>query len=194
MSNLYWIYCIENKINGKKYIGKATSPKRRWSSHISISNKKSSYQKYIHRALAKYGKDNFWFRCIDFTLSEKEALDQEKYWIEFFKTNDRNIGYNLTTGGEGNSGYKHTSETKKMLSEIAKRRVGKLNPFYGKTHSNLVKNKIRISKSKLSNEQVQYLITSYQNKKVSVKILAKELYISVSHAYDLINGKYKRLQ
>lgn len=189
---MYWVYCLENKVNGKKYIGKAMAPKRRWASHISNSKKKSIHQKYIHRALAKYGVDNFWFRCIDFEFTEEKALEQERYWIQFFNTTDPNIGYNLTLGGEGKSGYKHTPETKALLSKIAAQKIGELNPFYGKTHSNLTKDKIRTSRIKISKEQVEYLIDSYKFGRNTVKNLAKELGISTSHAYDLINGKYRR--
>jgi group I intron endonuclease len=189
---MYWIYCIENKINGKKYIGKAKTPRRRWATHISFSKKESKHQKYIHRAIAKYGVDNFWFRCIDFDMSEKEALKQEKYWISFFDTKNSSKGYNLTAGGEGESGYKHTAETKKILSELGKQKIGELNPFYGKIHSEITKNKIRSARIKISAAQVDYLIDSYKNKNISVKILAKELGISESHAYDLIKGKYRR--
>lgn len=146
MKNLYWIYCFENKINGKKYIGKAELPKRRLASHISTSKKPSNRQKYIHRAIAKYGIENFWFRCIDYAFSEEEALSQERYWIAFFETTNRNMGYNLTLGGEGRSGYKHIPETRKRLSELAKKKTGAANPFYGKTHTPEAREKIRLAR------------------------------------------------
>lgn len=190
--DLYWVYCIENKLNGKKYIGKAHLPLRRWASHISVSKKESKYQKYLHRAIAKYGVDNFWFRCIDFELTEGRALSQESYWIKFFDTTNPTKGYNLTLGGEGKSGYKHTEETRKMLSELAQNRVKEANPFFGKSHTDKSKILIKKAKSKLSSADIEYLIYSYKNDKKSVKFLAKELKISVSHAYDLIRGKYPR--
>jgi group I intron endonuclease len=148
MTELYWVYCIENKINGKKYIGKAKTPKRRWESHLSTSKKETSHHKYIHRAIAKYGANNFWFRCIDYELSEESALAQERHWIGFFNTTNSNFGYNLTLGGEGKSGYKHTPESRRKISESAKRRVGTANPFYGKTHSEETKAKIRTARSR----------------------------------------------
>lgn len=189
---MYWIYCIENKMDGKKYVGKAKVPGRRWASHISISKKDTKYRKYIHRAIAKYGVDNFWFRCIDFALLEENALQKEKEYIKFFDTTDRTKGYNLTLGGEGKSGYKHTPETKRILSELAKQKTGAANPFYRKSHSNENKKKMSLSKIKITDAQVSYLISSYGNGNISLKILAQELNISIGHASDIINGKYRR--
>lgn len=63
MNGIYWVYSIENKSNGKIYIGKATDPEARWRSHISVSKKPSKYQRYIHRAIAKSGVQNFYIWC-----------------------------------------------------------------------------------------------------------------------------------
>ena len=37
-----------------------------------------------------------------------------------YKTDDRNYGYNLNKGGDGNVGYKHTEDDKLKMSIIAK--------------------------------------------------------------------------
>lgn len=166
-------------------------PHRRWASHISVSKKESKYQKYIHKSIAKYGVDNFWFRCIDFELSEDKVLEQERYWIQLFDTTNPVKGYNLTLGGEGKSGYKHTDKTRKILSTLASKRVKERNPFYGKTHSKNARDKMRKSRRKISSESIEYLIQSYKEGKL-VKDLAKEIGISKSHAYDIIKGKYWR--
>ena len=46
--------------------------------------------------------------------------------------------------GKGNPFYgkTHTQEVKEALSELAKNRTGELNPFYGKRHSEETKRKI----------------------------------------------------
>lgn len=189
MNGIFWVYCLENKINGKKYIGKAVNPKRRLESHISISKKESKYQKYLHKAIAKYGIENFWFRCISFCLSEKEALEQEKEFISLFKTTNPKLGYNLTNGGEGNSGYKHTVETKKKLSELGKKKIGEFNSFHGKTHNDEVKIKLRNARRKITDEQISFIFKS-KNKGISVSEIANKINISKSHIYEILNGKY----
>ena len=92
------IYKFTNKINGKIYIGQSTNIEDRYNRHFRADNTRN--KPYFHRALEKYGKDNFNFEIIE--LCEKEKLsEREKYWIKFYHSNDRNIGYNSTNGGEG---------------------------------------------------------------------------------------------
>lgn len=93
------IYIIENKENGKKYVGKTTlsDPYQRWRQHK--YNTKSNYNPMvISDAMSKYGIDNFTFYVIE-TCNEDVINERETYWIEKFDTY-RN-GYNSTLGGEG---------------------------------------------------------------------------------------------
>lgn len=53
--------------------------------------------------------------------NEKEALEAEMFWIEYFQTNivkhGNQFGYNLTSGGEGAPGRKHSEKSKKKISK-----------------------------------------------------------------------------
>lgn len=121
---VFYIYMILNLVNGKIYVGQSNNP-RRWKTHLNTSRSgrktyKSSYS-VIHAAIGKYGVNNFEFRIIQY-VDSSQVSDAEKYWISFYKTNiyryGNEFGYNLTDGGEGWFGHKHTPETKEKLRII----------------------------------------------------------------------------
>lgn len=91
------IYLIENKINGKKYIGQTSkSVKERFQHHCKPSNA------YIHKrplscAIQKYGKNNFTYRVIESQVENYN--EREKYWITYYNSIIPN-GYNVMDGGE----------------------------------------------------------------------------------------------
>ena len=45
--------------------------------------------------------------------------EKEKYYIKFFNSKDRKIGYNLTDGGDGTFGRRHSDETKEKMRQKA---------------------------------------------------------------------------
>lgn len=129
-----FVYCAFNKINNKVYIGYTqTTLKRRISAHYGASNKNKS-NNYFRNALKKYKKNVFeWFIIYESELLET-LKDRERYYIVFFKSNNKKFGYNLTDGGEQ---CHFNEEVCEKISKKAKERnlTGEKNPFFGKTHS-----------------------------------------------------------
>lgn len=115
-----WIYCIENKINDKKYIGKSIkSTNRRWTQHKSELKNNIHKNKHLQRSWNKYGEDNFCFYIIG--EYNKEQLSQEEiYWIETYKTFEPKFGYNLTQGGEGTLGKVCSKKTREKIGAKTK--------------------------------------------------------------------------
>ena len=112
------IYKATNKINGKSYIGFDSNWPRRKRQHENSAKRKDGY--YFHKALNKYGIDNFeWV-----ILKENATLEDERLLIVSHETHMK--GYNLTLGGEGILGHKHSDNTKKKLSDKAK--IRKMTP------------------------------------------------------------------
>ena len=94
------IYKITNLINEKVYIGQSVDINYRFNNHKSESfnPKSNAYNTAIHRAIRKYGVENFSFEVIE--ECTKELLsEKEIYWIAYY--NSYGNGYNLTSGGEG---------------------------------------------------------------------------------------------
>lgn len=72
-------------------------------------------------------------------LDEETAYGLECYYIWLYK---HEIGYDLCNIDDGGFGGKMADETKQKISEKAKLRIGELNPFYGKSHTEETKKKI----------------------------------------------------
>jgi group I intron endonuclease len=180
------IYKTTNLINGKIYIGQD-------------SKNNSDYfgsGVMIKRAIKKYGKENFIKEIIDYA-EDKNILDEKEiYWIDKFNAKDKNIGYNISNGGNGCLGCKQSEETKE------KRRlknIGELNPMYGKklSEESLLKRTETVRKNKIfegknnpnfkydinEKELYDYFIT--QNKTI------KEISKIYSCSMDVINDNLK---
>lgn len=130
------IYCVTNKINGKKYVGLTKRTlKKRWEYHCteSTSNKtmeksKLNRDRVILRAIRKYGKDGFDLEVVDNAPNLATSRELEKHWIKKLNTKTPN-GYNLTDGGEGTVGWEMPDWRRAELSEA---NSGEKNYWYGK--------------------------------------------------------------
>ena len=125
------IYRITNLINGKTYIGQHKYKK--------LDDSYMGSGVLIKRSIKKHGIENFKKEILYSRIQYREtADDMERFAI----AKERAIGkaeYNLANGGEGLSGYKHSEEYKRKISERTK---GENNPNYGKHHSEETKKKI----------------------------------------------------
>lgn len=109
------IYCLFNTINSKVYIGQSSRIRYRINQHF-----KSTDDLPIHRAIRKYGIINFKIFVLEiFEEENREQLNNsEIYFINKFQSNIKELGYNLTTGGEGHKGCLMKEETKEKLREL----------------------------------------------------------------------------
>ena len=107
------IYKATNTVNGKEYIGFALDLESRKRAHYNRANRGEG--EYFHNALRKYGFDMFEWTV----LKEDATLDDEIALIEQHETYKK--GYNLTMGGEGKLGCKHSEKAKKKISDARKK-------------------------------------------------------------------------
>lgn len=113
------IYKITNKINGKIYIGQSRYIERRFTEHKRHYKCESHRKKIaLYKAMWKYGVENFIFEILEET--SVDVLDErEKYYIDFYKSNHKDMGYNLTEGGEHGPIYcGETNKNAKLTEDI----------------------------------------------------------------------------
>lgn len=146
------IYAILNKLNNKIYIGSSKSIGSRLNEHKYDLIKNIHYNTRFQKAFLKYGLDNFKFILLE-KCNESDLLIKEQYYIDLYRSYDKNFGYNIcptanrtiiseetrnwfmiNNKGEKNNFYgkHHTEEKKQYWRETRKNKnIGKDNPNYG---------------------------------------------------------------
>ena len=137
--------------NGKVYIGiTSKKPKERWQNGKGYAN-----NRYFSRAIRKFGWDNFKHEILYEGLSEEQANIIEQMQINYYDSTNRKKGYNISIGGGVMTGRKHTSETRRKMSEKAKGR------------------KVWCEGRKLTPEHIQHLREAHTGLKQSPEQIAK---------------------
>ena len=156
-----YLYCVTCLPTGKLYFGQTTiSVLRRWHQHLRFAAQHRDEYKF-HRAIRKYGEDNFVVELvIQVNASTKELLKAKLDFLEchFIQRYDtKRNGYNSTDGGDKINATL-SEEHKRKLSESKK---GERNPMFGKPLSK--EHRLKIS---LSNKG-KHKVTEEHRKKLS---------------------------
>ena len=112
MDNLFYTYAFLREDGTPYYIGKGKGDR--------------AYSK--RRKGVKRPRDEKRILILKKGLTEQEAFRHEKYMISVFGRKDLETGIllNRSDGGDGNSGYRHTEETKARISKTSTGRKLKL--------------------------------------------------------------------
>lgn len=196
------IYCIENLINRKKYIGQSVDIKKRWYEHRRTLELKQHDNIYLQRAWNKYGKNNFEFYILT-TCDINDLNDLEIYYIQLYDTFNSEHGYNMTIGGDGCVGYKHTEETKRYISMIQSGK--KLSEEHKALLKDIWKNKIESGYRPVTSHLIEY--NENTKKRIncynandgkflcvfnSIHDASKSLNIEATNICKVLLGKHKR--
>ncbi|MDP3986985.1 MAG: NUMOD3 domain-containing DNA-binding protein [Nanoarchaeota archaeon] len=160
MKRISGIYCIVNIVNGKIYIGSAINLRKRYVSHKNSLNRGDHHNSHLQRSWNKYGECCFDFQILEICEKKKSLIKKEQYWLDYYRSYDREIGYNISFKAGSTLGVKCSEEKKikisnfhkgKKLSEEHRKKLsdsekGENNPFYGKHHSEESKRKISESR------------------------------------------------
>ena len=110
------IYLITNRVNGKQYVGQTIkSLERRWQGHQEKGN-------VLHKAIKRYGAEAFDILLLQTCLSKEEMDISEVFYIQLLSTKVPK-GYNITDGGGGPIGHKHSAATRAKISQALRDRV-----------------------------------------------------------------------
>lgn len=174
------IYKTTNNINGKIYIGQDRN------------NNPSYYGsgKKILSAIKKYGKENFTKEVLEECVNEHHLNEREIFWISYYNSRDRRIGYNISEGGKEGD--------RKIGHDIAK--SGIYNYWvekYGKEEADKRK-ELKIQKIIKHNQEIGTPLTKkgrytlwiekYGKEIADQKLIAWKFKISEYQQYKLENG------
>ena len=119
--------------------------KSRWSSNgKQYRPKNNDGKRPFWNAINKYGWDKFKKEILVDNLTFDEAIEREIFYIAFFNSTNRQIGYNLSSGGNGGKVYlvhprgmlgkHHTLENKTRQSEFMRNSNPMDKVKWGETH------------------------------------------------------------
>lgn len=114
------VYCIENKISGKKYVGITKNKLRqRVVGHRTCCNR--GFKTAIYDAIRSIGEENFKVYVLQQCESEDELAKAELSWIKELGCSTTENGYNILTDeyifSKARKGAKNKEKHKKSLSE-----------------------------------------------------------------------------
>lgn len=131
------IYKTTNLVNNKIYIGKdkKNNPKYLGSGIL------------LNNSIKKYGRENFKKEIIQECFSLDELNEQETYWILKLESFKREIGYNISYGGEGGDTISNNPKKYEIGKRHSEQLKGKPSGMKGKNHSEETKQKLRKTSS-----------------------------------------------
>lgn len=108
------IYKITNKSDNKSYIGSSLNLSDREYKHFWQLKKNSHNNNHLQNSFNKFGESDFKFEILEI-CNPSELIEKENYYINYFKSNLPEFGFNMATVNEFRRNT-YNYEVKKKLS------------------------------------------------------------------------------
>jgi group I intron endonuclease len=117
---MFTLYAVQNKVTDKIYFGQTTQNlERYWNYNVNAAMCGKDSKPLLYRAIRKYGANAFTVTVVG-QADTKDQLDNwEKLAILVYGTQNTELGYNITAGGEGVLGYKPSDEEREANRQRA---------------------------------------------------------------------------
>ena len=126
------IYLLKNKINNKIYIGQSINVRKRVEYHLL----KAKHGTMLYNSILLHGAENFESSLLE-SCSREDLDEREEYWIKFFDSTNKDLGYNICSKGTSRRGLKHNEEARRKISLAMQKRVN--SPEYSAWRSKTTK-------------------------------------------------------
>ena len=110
------IYLIQNKVNGKVYVGSAVNIQKRWREHKKDLRKGKHHSQRLQHSWNKHGEDNFQFIVIEL-CQPKNLIKLEQFMLDLLCSYEDDKGYNICPTAGSQLGLKRSKETKRKIAE-----------------------------------------------------------------------------
>jgi len=108
------IYQIDNRINGKCYIGSTVNIERRWADHLRLLRRGQHENQHLQYAFDKYGEGAFDFCILEGVHDSSQLAKREQSYLDRLKPE-----YNICPTAGNCLGRPCSAETRRKLSLAA---------------------------------------------------------------------------
>jgi len=209
INKIQGIYCIENLVNGKKYIGSSNNIHSRWNQHKRSLNKNMHHSILLQRAWNKYGENNFKFYILEVNdCNKKELFKREQYWMDYYLSYINIYGYNMSNNaicyiikpateeelilGKYKISYEQFYEITNYLintnisipkiSDIVKVNERSIYQIYFKEQYTDITKDMKFKKRKLGNNS---LLTEFDVKEIIIRLQNNEFNVDIARDYNV---------
>lgn len=171
------IYKVTNTKTNQIYIGQTIkSLSARLKEHIH----EARYQKtsYFDNAISKDNQNIFLSEVVEEVENEALLNEREIYYIDLYKANRKKYPnenhYNLTDGGRGIKGYKHSDETKEKIRNSSIGRKHSAESLEKCRLAKLGKKRSEETKAKISSSRIGMKVTLSEELKIKKREIIQE--------------------